>query len=106
MGAMSMAMHVDVTFRGMPVSPPIEAAIHRWVVRLEQMKFAIHRAEIVVEPAGRGRTRVVATAWEDAGGVQTGSATHADIYVAIGDAFRALHHQHSQSIPIVRLSFV
>lgn len=88
-----MTPYVDVSFRGLPRDPSVEAAINRWVARLESMRIEVQRAEIIVAPAGRKRTLISATIELTTGAVQTTATAHADTYVGVADAFRAIRKQ-------------
>lgn len=95
-----MATHIEVSFRGVHRDPSVESAIHRWVARLEAMRIEVQRADVVVEPSGRKRTRITASIRLTDGTVQTSATMHADTYVGVADAFRALRHQ-SQPMLVV-----
>jgi hypothetical protein len=103
-----MTTYIDVSFRGLVRDPSIEAAIHRWVARLEAMRLEIQRASVIVEPSGRKRTLVSTTVRLVDGTVRTSATVHADTYVGVADAFRAILRQHQpmqQRVPPRRLAF-
>jgi ribosome-associated translation inhibitor RaiA len=81
---------LEVSFRGLPHLESIESAIQRWVARLEGIGSSVQRAEVVIEPDGR-KTRISVTVLRPDGTIEATTATHADIYVAVADAIRALH---------------
>jgi hypothetical protein len=85
--------YIDVSFRGLPRDLSVEAAIHRWVARLEALRIEVQRAEVTVEPSGRKRTQISATVRLTNGCVQTTATVHADTYVGVANAFRAIRHQ-------------
>jgi hypothetical protein len=85
---------IDVYFRGQVREPSIEAAIHRWGVRLEAMHLDVQRATIALEPAGNHRTAVALWVLTGDGSRHTVEVVHADPYVAIADAFRSVWKQH------------
>lgn len=80
---------VVVRFSGLPRNPSLEAAVHRWVARLEALRFAICGADLVIEASRRHTTTVTLELAIDGGSAVTTAITHADPYVAIADAFRA-----------------
>jgi hypothetical protein len=89
----SMPACVDVSFRGVQSNPSIEAAAHRWLVRLEPMIGEVRRCALSIEPAGRRRTVVCLTVtFADWTSVTCG-ASQPDAYVAISDAFRGVRRQ-------------
>lgn len=98
-----MRTHVDIHFRAMDPSKAVEAAVHKWVARLEQTFDRIEDCSVVIEIphnhhrqgktfqvhitlAVPGRTIVVS---RDPGA----DHRHEDLYVAIADAFRAARRQ-------------
>ncbi|MCX5745163.1 MAG: hypothetical protein NT062_21975 [Proteobacteria bacterium] len=78
---------IAIAFAG-PSEPSLEAAIHRWIVRLELLGCTIDGGDVRVEH-GKRTTKV----WI---GVAVGAhccaveRSHADPYVAVADAFRAV----------------
>lgn len=73
--------------------PSLEAAVHRWVARLEWTPIEIHRAEVLIERAGRRRTVVRVSIGEVTGAAPTTATSHADAYVAVSNAFRDMRRQ-------------
>jgi hypothetical protein len=88
-----MTSYVDVTFARLDRAPSLESTIHRWVARIEAMRFDVQRASVVVESGGRGRTRICLTLSLTDGTSRTAAITHADAYVAVADAFRVVRQQ-------------
>jgi ribosome-associated translation inhibitor RaiA len=88
-----MSPYVQVSFQGMLRDPSLEAAIHRWVARLGSLNVEIHRAEVAIERLGRRRTAVRVSIGSVDGTAPAAAADHADAYVAVSDAFRAVHRQ-------------
>ena len=93
-----MAIPTDVTFHDLPHSDAAEAAIHRWVTRLEHVHDRIVRCQVTVEQPHRRHRRgrpfeihVVLEWWGET--IATSRHHHEDIYVAIADAFRAARRQ-------------
>jgi hypothetical protein len=106
-----MSTPVAITFRGMAPSPSVEAAIERWVARLESVYDRIERCSVViVSPPRHYGERVtyrvhLALALP---GYEIlvphdphRAAAHGDVYVAVSDAFRA-GRQQLQAIVRVR----
>lgn len=93
-----MAIPTDVTFHDLEHSDSVEAAIHRWVTRLEHVHDRIVRCAVKVEQPHKssrhGRefeVHVILEWWGE--NIATSRHRHADIYVAIADAFRASRRQ-------------
>ena len=91
-----MQVPTELTFHGLDHSDSAEAAVERWVARLEQLHARLTRCEVVIDqPHRRARhrdfhVRVLLAA----PGIELASnAEHDDIYLAIADAFRAAHRQ-------------
>src|SRR5689334_6961928 len=80
-----MGPFVNVRFQGMPLDPSLEAAVHRWVARLEWTAIEIHRAEVLIERAGRRRTVVRVSIGPVTGVAPTASTSHVDAYVAVSN---------------------
>jgi len=93
-----MPIPTVITFHEMPGSDGVEAAIHRWVARLEHMYDRIAGCHVVVDQphkrhrhGGAFQLRVVLSVpGED---VTVNHVRHEDVYVAIADAFRAVRRQ-------------
>jgi ribosome-associated translation inhibitor RaiA len=85
--------YIQVSFRGMPRDPALEAAIHRWVARLEWMNVGVQRAEVSVERIGRRRTSVSLQIGANDGSAPSATASHADAYVAVSDAFHGVQRK-------------
>ena len=97
-----MSIPVDITFRGMAASPSVEAAIERWVWRLEHVYDRIHHCAVVVEfPDHHGHRAQFHVRIEIAIPNREISVSHdpgrddgrTDVYVAVSDAFRAGRRQ-------------
>ena len=93
-----MPIPTEITFHEMPASGGVEAAIHRWVARLEHVYDRIVACRVVVDqPHRRHRSGgefhlrvVLSVPGED---VAVDQVRHADVYVAVADAFRAVRRQ-------------
>jgi ribosomal subunit interface protein len=93
-----MAIPTQVTFHGFRKSDAVEAAVHRWVARLELVYDRILRVEVRLDQPHRshrqGREFEVHIHIEIPGvDIMTRHARHEDVYVAIADAFRASRRQ-------------
>lgn len=98
-----MQLPVDITFRDMTPSNALEATIERWADRLARIEPRIQRCRVVIERPHRNRwtarlfhVRVELTIPGDTLVVGRDPArddAHADPYVAVADAFRALRGQ-------------
>jgi len=93
-----MAIPTEVTFHDLEHSDSVEAAIHRWVARLEHVHDRIVRCHVKVEQPHKSHRQgrefevhVVLEWWGE--NIATSKHRHADIYVAIADAFRASRRQ-------------
>jgi ribosome-associated translation inhibitor RaiA len=104
-----MTVPVEITFRGMDVSPAAEQSIKSWANRLAVSFADIERCSVVVELPHRhhrrGKTFHVTICVSVPG--RTIAITrdpgvdhaHEDVYVAIADAFRAARralHEHAR----------
>jgi hypothetical protein len=94
-----MLSYVDVTFRSMPKDASVEAAVHRWVARLEALRIAVQRAEVTIEASGRRRTVITLTLRLTDGSMWTAATAHADRYVGVADVFRAMKQQVQPPAP-------
>jgi len=93
----SMQSPLEITFRGMPNSPAAEAAIHRWVARLEHVYSRIQRCAVVFEQPHRNQrhgnefhVRIDLSVPDRDIAVSRDSE---DAYLAISEAFRAARRQ-------------
>lgn len=93
-----MAIPTEIKFHGFRKSDAIEAAVHRWVTRLELVYDRILRVEVRLDQPHRshrqGREFEVHIHVEVPGAdIITRHARHEDVYIAIADAFRATRRQ-------------
>lgn len=94
----TMAAAIDIQFRGMTANPSIEAAIERWVGRLETV-CALDRCSVEITRTLLQATgfRVDIDVWfADTTGLEDSRATiaeHDDVYVAVSNAFRGSYRQ-------------
>lgn len=86
-----MPSYVDVSFQDGSCDRSIEGAVRRWVARLEAMCLDVRGAAAAVARAGRMRTSVCLTVTVGDGNLATAACTHTDPFVAVADAFRAVH---------------
>jgi ribosome-associated translation inhibitor RaiA len=87
-----MQPYIQVSFPGSQRDPALEAAVHRWVARLESEMEDALRLEVMIDRSGRRRTSVDLTLCAS-DGPRTAATSHKDAYVAVSDAFRALRMQ-------------
>lgn len=100
---MVMVMPVQVTFRNMDASPAVEADVLRRAASLERYHPRLQSCRIVVEAPHRHRRKgapyrvrldmIVPGAEVVAGRNPSEHAAHADVYVAVRDAFRAARRE-------------
>lgn len=90
-----MQVPTELTFHGLDHHDSAEAAVERWVARLEHL-HALTKCEVIIDrphrwhrhPEFHVRVRV------EVSGIEFASdASRSDIYIAIADAFRAAHRQ-------------
>jgi len=91
-----MSSRIEVKFHGLPHDPSLEAAIDRWVTRLEAMSFEIRSAIAIVERSGRQRTSVHLALALANGMSLTAANSHTDAYVAVSNAFRAARRRATE----------
>ena len=94
---------VDISFRGMDTSPAVEAAVNKWVARLDHAFGRIERCSVILEMPHnhhrQGRTfqvHITLTVPDRTIAISRDPGTdprHEDVYVAIADAFRAARRQ-------------
>jgi ribosomal subunit interface protein len=97
----------EVTFHGIEHSDAVEAAVRRWITRLEHMHDRITKCSVVVSlPHKRhrhGKAFQVAILIEVPGAeIATTHIADEDVYVAIGEAFRAARHQLQKQLDVRR----
>jgi ribosome-associated translation inhibitor RaiA len=102
-----MQILTEITFHGIEHSDSAEAAIQRWVARLEHVYDRItHCGVVVSQPHKRhrhGRDFQVSVVLEVPGdNITVTHVVHEDIYVAIGDAFRAARRQLQDHVALRR----
>jgi hypothetical protein len=82
-------MHAELTFHGLDHDDSAEAAVLRWVARLEQLHQGATRCGVVIDRGRRQAYEVRVTIEDPVIGVAQ-QAKHENIYIAIADAFRAV----------------
>lgn len=95
-----MNPYVEVTFFGCDEDPSLVAAIHRATARLEQ-SHPVRRATIAIRASRRSSAIDIALT-TTTGGVAVATASHADAYVAIAQAFRTVEKNLAQPVTAVR----
>ena len=88
-----MYPYISVRFEHMVRDASVEASVHRWVARLESPTVSVQRALITIEQVGRSRTKVYVKLDLVDGTASIATTAHADIYVAVADAFRAVRRE-------------
>jgi len=93
----------QITFRGMPEDRSVEAAIERWVERLEYVDADLRRCRVIVESEHRGptpfRVRVVLEPSTGDVVIARDLPLRADVYVAVSDAFRVARRLLLSQLP-------
>lgn len=102
-----MQIPTEITFHGIEHSDAVEAAIQRWVSRLEHVYDRITKCGVVAsQPHKRhrhGSEFQVSVVLEIPGSeVTVTHMAHEDIYVAIADAFRAARRQLQDHVDVRR----
>lgn len=92
-----MAIPTEITFHELTASSSVEAAIERWVARLEHVHdriIGVHATVGVPHRHGRKRDYEFHVRISIPGAdIVTRLARHSDVYVAIADGFRAARRQ-------------
>ena len=93
-----MAIPTEITFHEIQHSDAVEAAVTRWVTRLEHFYDRIVRCSVKIEQPHKshrhGREFEVHVVLDLPGAeIATSRVRHEDIYVAIADAFRCSRRQ-------------
>ena len=102
-----MQVPTEITFHGIEHSDSAEAAIQRWVARLEHVYDRIQRCEVVVsQPHKRHRQgrefQVGIVLGVPGNDINITHVMHEDIYVAIADAFRATRRKLQEHADLQR----
>jgi putative sigma-54 modulation protein len=100
-------IRTDITFHGIDHSDAAEAAIHRWVSRMEHFHDRIEKCAVVVQrPHKRHRhggefsiTIVLSVPGPD---IAVSHVGHEDLYLTIADAFRAAKRQLVDRVAVTR----
>lgn len=93
-----MQIQTEITFHGIEHSDAVEAAVNRWVARLEHVYDRITKCGAVIsQPHKRqrhgGEFHVNVVLEVPNGEIVVTHIGHEDIYVAVADAFRAARRQ-------------
>lgn len=99
-----MQLPLDITFLGMPPSPSVDAAIRRWVTRLERFHDRIVRCAVTVTYNGQATPFHVTVTITVPGReiVVSNDPFRDNVYSALSDAFRAARRQLQDYIRIRR----
>ncbi len=96
-----MQVPTELTFQGIDHSDSAEAAVERWVARLEHLHARLTKCEVVIEPKRSRSAEFHVRVLVEAPGIElASSAEREDIYIAIADAFRAAHRQLRTQIDV------
>jgi ribosome-associated translation inhibitor RaiA len=82
-------MLAELTFHGLDHDDSAEAAVLRWVARIEQLHHGVTKCGVVIDQRRRHAFEVHVTIEDPEIGVAS-HAKHENIYIAIADAFRAV----------------
>lgn len=93
-----MQVPVQITYRGIPSSEALEQVVRDKAAKLEQFHPRLTRCQVVVEQPARHRAQgkefAVNVALKVPGAeIAANRARHADVYVAVRDAFDAARRQ-------------
>ncbi len=95
-----MQTPIEITFRDMPSSSALEAAVHDWASRVEHVVPIQHCAVVIERPQKHHRhgspfqVHVTLTIpGREIAVTHTTRPEHEDPYLAVSDAFRAARHQ-------------
>jgi putative sigma-54 modulation protein len=94
-----MQIPLELTFHGMAPSAAVEAAVTRWLERLERTYDRIHHCHVWIDRPHRHQRRGAPFQVRIVIGVPGGEITaahdqgHADVYLAIADAFLRARRQ-------------
>ena len=88
-----MHPYIHVRFERMVRDSSVEASVHRWVARLESPTVSVQHVVITIEQVGRSRTKVGLKLDLVDGTASIATTAHADIYVGVADAFRAVRRE-------------
>jgi len=93
-----MQVPVQITFRGMDTSAALEEAVRDKAAKLEQFHPRLTRCQVVIEQPARhrqqGKEFAVHVDLKVPGAeIAANRARHADVYVALRDAFDAARRQ-------------
>ena len=99
-----MQIPLEITFHGMAPSAAVEAAIARWLNRLERTYARIHRCHVWIDRPHRHQRRHARFQVRIVVGIPGGEITvahdegHADVYLALAEAFlRARRQLHDRA---------
>lgn len=92
-----MQIPTEITFHGLDRSEAVEAVVQRWVERCQHVDGRIETCEVVLQQPHRhhlrGRPFHVSLRLVVPGKDVAACCEHADIYLAVADAFRAARRQ-------------
>ena len=101
-----MQIQTEITFHEIRASEAVEAAIQRWVARLEHLNTRILRCHVVVDQPHKhhrhGREFEIHLVLSVPGEGIVARVRHEDVYVAVADAFRAARRQLNELLQLRR----
>src|SRR5512146_3528627 len=97
-----MYPHIDVRFHRHVRDASLASTVHRWVARLEAMRFEVASADVEIGVDGR-RTSVVLVLTLANGRFATTVTSHVDPYVAVSEAFRSARRELLGCPPVPRV---
>ena len=102
-----MQISTEITFHGVDHSDAAAAAVARWVVWLEHFHDRITKCSVTISQPHRrqrlGRVFQVGVVLEVPGReIALTHFVHSDVYVAIGDAFRAARRELREQLDLRR----
>ena len=102
-----MQIPTEITFHEVDQSDAVEAAVQRWVTRLEHVYDRIIKCTVTIgQPHRRhrhGSEFNIGVVLEIPGGeIPVTHVRHEDVYVAIADAFRAVRRRLTDQIDVRR----
>jgi ribosomal subunit interface protein len=90
-------MQTEITFHQLDHSDAVEAAVQRWIARLEHLSERMTKCSVTLDQPHKRRRHGgeyhVSIVLEVPGAELAATHDHVDVYVAIADAFRALRRQ-------------
>ena len=97
-------MQTEITFHQLDHSDAVEAAVQRWIARLEHLSERITACNVIIDQPHKRRRHGgdyrVSIMLEVPGTEIAAAHEHVDVYVAIADTFRAARRQLQDHIDV------